>query len=79
MVGGVCRLKLMENVGGEGAAESQRKFQTHRKSLNSDDESIFEVVADRAPTGTMPPAEGWPVGRETCPLSLRMVIILASR
>jgi hypothetical protein len=38
------------------------------------DVSRREVYAEKAPAGATPPADGWPVGNETCPLSFRITI-----
>jgi len=48
-----------------------------RASRNGREESARVELADRAPTGWLPAAEGVPVGRETWPLSLRITIIFS--
>ena len=54
-------------------------FITSRTDLNSLLDSSREVYADKAPAGTTPPADGWPVGSDTWPLSLSTVIMRALR
>ena len=43
-----------------------------RTVLKAEEVINRDVYAENAPAGTTPPADGWPVGRETCPLSFRM-------
>ena len=42
------------------------------------DVSSREVYAEKAPAGTTPPADGWPVGNETCGSSQSIVLSLLS-
>ena len=50
-----------------------------RASRNGREESARVELADRAPTGWLPAAEGVPVGRETWPLSFRITIMRCFR